>query len=144
MPAFEYRRTIRFHETDGAGVLYFANGLVLCHEAYEASLSAAGIDLKGFFPAGNLQAIERAYPIVHASLDFFRPLSCGDEVAIRVTPRQLDESTFEIEYGLYLPTREKPAAQALTRHVCILAEQRTRTALPVDVLTWLREFGTAL
>jgi len=33
--AFVYGRTIRFQETDAAGVIYFSNVLVLCHEAYD-------------------------------------------------------------------------------------------------------------
>ena len=47
--AFLYTRTIRFHETDAAGVVYFANLLTLCHEAYEAALAEAGLDVKSFF-----------------------------------------------------------------------------------------------
>ena len=47
--AFTLRRVIRFQETDAAGVVYFANLLALCHEAYEASLAHAGIALKPFF-----------------------------------------------------------------------------------------------
>ena len=38
---FTYERTIRLGDTDAAGIMFFANYLVLCHEAYEASLAAA-------------------------------------------------------------------------------------------------------
>ena len=46
---FEYPRTIRFADTDAAGVVYFAQILSICHEAYEASLQASGIELRQFF-----------------------------------------------------------------------------------------------
>jgi 1,4-dihydroxy-2-naphthoyl-CoA hydrolase len=46
---FTYNRTVRFQDTDAAGVVYFANVLSMCHEAYEASLAASGINLKSFF-----------------------------------------------------------------------------------------------
>ncbi|MEM9980588.1 MAG: acyl-CoA thioesterase, partial [Cyanobacteria bacterium P01_D01_bin.2] len=62
--SYTYRRTIRFHETDAAGVVYFANVLTLCHEAYEASLAAAGINVRVFFGGGSL-----AVPVVHGSVD---------------------------------------------------------------------------
>ena len=33
--AFAYYYTVRFQDTDAAGVVYFANVLRICHEAYE-------------------------------------------------------------------------------------------------------------
>ena len=60
--AFVYTRSIRFHETDAAGVVYFANVLVLCHEAYEASLAAAGIDLGEFFSDPDRSFLRRLSP----------------------------------------------------------------------------------
>lgn len=59
--AFIYDRTIHFSETDSAGVVYFANILTLCHEAYEASLVASGIELRSFFSSKEI-----AVPITHA------------------------------------------------------------------------------
>ena len=43
---FVYRRTIRFADTDAAGVVFFPNYLAICHEAYEESLADDGIELK--------------------------------------------------------------------------------------------------
>lgn len=134
---FDYTRPIRFHETDGAGVVYFANGLVLCHEAYEASLEAAGISLRDFFSPGNL-----AYPIAHASIDFRRPLHCGDRSVIVLTPEQLDESSFAIAYRLHkAEAPDKVVATAQTRHVCIETQMRSRTPLPESMLSWIGQFG---
>ncbi|MBD0334126.1 MAG: acyl-CoA thioesterase [Cyanobacteria bacterium Co-bin13] len=136
---FLYARTIRFHETDGAGVVYFANGLTLCHEAYEASLAAAGVDLRAFFARGPI-----AYPIVHASIDFRSPLACGDRILINLTPRQVDSTTFEISYRLCLEeTPERSAATAQSRHVCIDTARRSRLALPPDLIGWIDQFGEA-
>ncbi|PSN18338.1 1,4-dihydroxy-2-naphthoyl-CoA hydrolase [filamentous cyanobacterium CCP5] len=130
MSEFSYSRTIRFHETDGAGVVYFANVLVLCHEAYEASLAFVGIDLQRFFDGQGL-----AYPIVHASIDFRRPLRCGQEVLIDLAPHQQQESHFEVQYHLTHDART--VGSALTRHVCIDA-QRQRSPLPPEILGWIQ------
>ncbi len=129
---FIYHRTIRFHETDAAGVVYFANILTLCHEAYEASLANAGINLQDFFGGVTL-----AVPIVHASVDFRRPLHCGDEVAIALSPHRLNETTFEIRYCLS-NAAEKTVATALTRHVCIDSTSRQRHPLSPDLAQWLQ------
>ncbi|MBD0268749.1 MAG: acyl-CoA thioesterase, partial [Cyanobacteria bacterium Co-bin8] len=136
---FLYARTIRFQETDGAGVVYFANGLALCHEAYEASLATAGVDLGTFFARGPV-----AYPIVHASIDFRAPLACGDRISIALTPRQADSTSFEIFYRIYLADQpERSAATAQTRHVCIDTAKRSRRALAQSLLDWIEQFGEA-
>ena len=135
--AYLYGRTIRFHETDGAGVVYFANGLTLCHEAYEASLAAAGIDLGAFFAARSV-----AYPIVHASIDFRAPLRCGDRILISLTPRQVDATSFEISYQIALEdSPQRSAVKAQTRHVCIDTTKRSRLDLPPPLVGWSEQFG---
>lgn len=129
---FTHHRTVRFQDTDAAGVVYFANLLAMCHEAYEASLIASGINLKSFFNNPKV-----AIPITHASVDFLRPLFCGDEVMIHLAPQQLDDQKFEITYQLVATPSEQLLAKALTRHVCIEPMTRTKTQLPEAIEEWL-------
>ncbi|MBW4480918.1 MAG: acyl-CoA thioesterase [Tildeniella torsiva UHER 1998/13D] len=131
---YVFEHQVRFHETDGAGVVYFANELAICHVAYEASLEAAGLDVGAFFRAEVL-----AYPIVHTSMDYRRPLRCGDRVTIHLTPTRLDDSSFEIQYQLKL--EDKAVAQAMTRHVCIEVASRRRSSLPTEMEQWLARWG---
>jgi 1,4-dihydroxy-2-naphthoyl-CoA hydrolase len=146
---FYYPRQIRFHETDGAGVVYFANVLTLCHEAYEASLAAAGMDLAEFFsPRGWV------VPVVHGRVDFLRPMVCGDRLTIALSPSPLPKadrplSEFEIHYRLLASADPLSAdqaeiqAQAQTRHVCINAETRRRQVLPEGLQAWLAQWSAA-
>ncbi|PSB09081.1 1,4-dihydroxy-2-naphthoyl-CoA hydrolase [filamentous cyanobacterium CCP1] len=130
---FTYHRTIYFHDTDAAGVVYFANVLSMCHEAYEAALAASGINLKEFF-SGQSSAL----PIVHAEIDFSKPMFCGEQYAIQVLPSQLTDSKFQIAYQVFsLENPEYQASAATTIHVCINTATRTRTPLPCEVLQWL-------
>lgn len=136
--SFCYFRVVRFHETDAAGVVYFANLLTLCHEAYEASLAAA-VDLRQFFSGAG----ETAVPIVHAEADFYQPLFCGDAIAITLTPKQLSPHSFEVTYSVTAqrphspPGLGEPLAQALTRHVCISTQGRRRHPLTPDLARWI-------
>lgn len=132
MVAFSLTHTIRFHQTDAAGVMYFAQGLVICHSTYEASLEAAGLDLGVFFGGG-----EVACPIVHTTMDYHRPLRCGDQVTVHLTPTPLDQTSFEVSYRLYGPDPAQVMATAITRHVCIHSQQRRRLALPAELEIWL-------
>ena len=133
---FCYVRTIRFHETDAAGVVYFANFLTLCHEAYEASLAESAVELKGFFSG----SAGIAFPIVHTAADFFQPLRCGDAIAITLTASLLTDHSFEVSYRITRaldPQSARPLATAITRHVCINTTDRRRHRLPTFLLHWI-------
>jgi 1,4-dihydroxy-2-naphthoyl-CoA hydrolase len=131
---FIYSRTIHFQDTDAAGVVYFANVLAMCHEAYEASLASAGINLQSFFTHP-----EFALPIVHASVDFLRPMFCGLQYEIHVKPVVLSPRKFEISYSiLLLKEPENFVSHATTIHVCIDPATRDRIDLPAEIMGWLQ------
>jgi 1,4-dihydroxy-2-naphthoyl-CoA hydrolase len=134
---FIYQRTVRFQDTDAAGVVYFAQTLSMCHEAYEESLIAAGIEVWKFFSNSAI-----ALPIVHAEADYLRPAFCGDRHEIRLTPMLKSNAEFEIHYEIYeLDEHERPVSKALTRHVCINPVSRQRQPLPQTVLDWLKQWS---
>jgi 1,4-dihydroxy-2-naphthoyl-CoA hydrolase len=145
--AFVYRRIVRFQDTDAAGVVYFANVLSICHEAYEASLAAAEIDLNEFFRSEAL-----AVPIVHAEADYFQPMFCGRDYAIEVMPTALGADKFKIQYRIWQVDQESDGSlgllpsqppeqlligRAATVHLCIHPQTRSRQALPVTLQDWL-------
>jgi 1,4-dihydroxy-2-naphthoyl-CoA hydrolase len=136
---FTYQRTIRFQDTDAAGVVYFANVLAICHEAYEASLAAAGIDLRSFFSGSGT-----AIPIVHAAVDFLQPMFCGEQYAVQVQPTLLTPGKFEIKYLIAPPELpDRRISQATTIHLCIDTASRTRVELPPEVKQWLQQWQSS-
>ncbi|NET73956.1 MAG: acyl-CoA thioesterase, partial [Sphaerospermopsis sp. SIO1G2] len=92
---FIYSRTVKFSDTDAAGVVYFANTLSICHEAYEESLKQSGINIKAFFTHPTV-----AFPIVHANVDFLRPVYCGDDLVISLIPQKISVDKFNINYEI--------------------------------------------
>lgn len=127
---FTYNRTVRFSDTDAAGVVYFANVLSICHEAYEASLETSGINIKDFFSNTSV-----AFPIVHADVDFFRPMFCGDKLIISLIPQKVGVDKFEIAYEIVVD--DVMLAKAVTRHVCIEVSSRNKTELSGEIVKWL-------
>jgi len=127
-------RTVRFGDTDAAGVVHFARLLVWCHEAYEESLERFGIAAAAVFPTPEA-APPVAVPIVHCSADFRRPLVCGDPLAIQLEPRRLDPGCFEVIYRF--SSRGEPVAQGLTRHLAIRSDSRERCPLSTAINRWL-------
>lgn len=132
--SFTYHRTIHFKDTDAAGVVYFSNALNICHEAYEALLEALRIDLKRYFSGQDL-----AVPIVHAEIDFMRPMYCGDQIYVALSGTLQLENSFTLKYEIYQNDLEsdKPIAVASTRHVAIDPLTRKRSTLPSELLQWL-------
>lgn len=121
-----YQRKIYFADTDSAGVVYFSNLLSICHEAYEEYLSNLNIDLKEFFSSKLI-----AIPIIHAEIDFFKPLFCGDLINITLNPTLINEKVFEMEYQVF--KNNDLIANALTRHICINPQTRKTQEIPLII-----------
>ncbi|MEH2374204.1 acyl-CoA thioesterase [Nostoc sp.] len=128
--SFTYNRTVRFQDTDAAGVVYFANVLNICHEAYEESLEASSINIKDFFTNPSV-----GFPIVHANVDFLQPMFVGDKLLISLIPQKIGVDKFEITYEITVA--EVIVAKAITRHVCIDASSRSKQELPDEIILWL-------
>ncbi|AFY61584.1 thioesterase family protein [Synechococcus sp. PCC 6312] len=131
-----YGRIVRFADTDAAGVVYFANVLNFCHEAYEDALLQKGISLPNIpdFPG-------LALPIVHTEVDFMAPLACGDHLNISLEPQQIDPSSYQIDYWIMHLKGKKLAAQARTRHICLDIQTRHRCELPPILQAWLSSYA---
>src|SRR5438067_10122009 len=77
--AYEHRLRVRFHDTDPAGIVFFANIFVYCHEAFEEMLRALGLPLDEL-----IRSKEQILPLGHAEADFKKPFRHGALVAVRV------------------------------------------------------------
>src|SRR4051812_10833305 len=129
-----YHRTVYFADTDAAGVVFFANYLTICHEAYEESLAAAGINLKDFFASTGV-----VVPVVKSEAEYLRPLTCGDKLKITCTPALLSENSYALRFELTrIGSVEKLAARVRTEHVCTSPEKRTRAPLPPALAAWVQ------
>ena len=129
--SFKYEYTVQFRDTDAAGVVYFANLLAICHGAYESSLAHAGIDLRTLVTNPLV-----ALPIVHASIYFQRPIYCGDDLQISLTPMLQSSNEFSVSYQVCLADGQV-AGQALTKHVAIDPTRRRRIDLPPMITAWI-------
>ena len=133
-------RSVRFGETDAAGVLPFQQLLRWCHEAYEESLERFGLEPATLFPTPG-QQLDLLLPITHCSADFLAPLICGDPLTIALSPQLLDPTGFEVVYDF--SSAGRPVARGLTRHQCIAAADRRRSELPDGVRRWLEASAQA-
>lgn len=135
---FSHVRTIRFADTDAAGIVFFARYLAICHEAYEEALAQAGLPLTSFFTDHGV-----IVPVAKSEVSYLRPLACGEKVRVELTPRRLSDNSFALAFVLWKqaspasPAPGKRAAVARTEHVCISSASRERRPLPPALAAWV-------
>lgn len=130
---FSYERTVRFADTDAAGVVFFANYYAFCHEAYEESLAAAGIELNSFFASTGV-----VVPISKSEAEYLRPLHPGTKLRITLRPELLSENAFAIRYEIQRLGPEKLAARLRTEHVATSPAKKERVPLPEALAAWVK------
>ena len=92
MPAFIYKRRIAFHETDAAGVVYFANYFHLAEEAETHAMASLRcvVTRDGYL-----------YPRVHAEADYHAPLRFFDEVAVHCSIVRIGSSSIHWKFDIF-------------------------------------------
>ncbi len=129
---FTYETSIKFHETDAAGRLFFAHQLKLAHDAYEAFLQTSGLPLA-------IIVLDRPYdlPIVHAESDYMAPLFVGDKIRIDLTVERIGNSSFTLAYDFW-GQNGRPVGRAKTVHVAVDSKTGETMALPKEIRQLLK------
>lgn len=132
---FIYKTKIRLHDTDAAGIIFFANQFSIIHNAYEQLLEKLGFG----FP---VMLTKRAYflPIVHAASDYKAPIFVGDQLTIQITVGHIGETSFSFLYKI-LNQKNVVVGSAKTVHVTINKKKRTKIKLPKEVRSSLEKFS---
>ena len=133
------KRTVRFGETDGAGVMYFVQLLKWCHETWEESLEKFGISLRQVFPSININSThpEVSLPIVHCEAKYFEPLYIGDTINIELYPEKVNSFSFILRFKFKKNSEEVGIASI--KHISINSFSRKRCPLSKEINSWLEE-----
>ncbi len=134
-----FRRTVRFGETDAAGVMHFLQLIKWCHEAWEESLEKYGISLQDIFPTMKFNQTQPGIglPVVNCEAKYFKPLYVGDIITIDLNPEKLNPSSFVLRF-----TFKKDGdniAIATIQHVSINMITREKCLLSKNINFWLEE-----
>jgi 1,4-dihydroxy-2-naphthoyl-CoA hydrolase len=120
---FTYKTQIRLHDTDAAGIIFFANQFKIIHDAYELLLEEFGFSFPEMFKGGKY-----FLPIVHAESDYKARLGVGEKIEISIRVGHIGETSFSFEYAIH---RGKTlVGTAKTVHVTINQKKGTKIALP--------------
>ena len=136
MAAFRERYVIKLHDTDAAGILFFANQFKMVHDVYELWLERIGYGLRD-----RIEKKDFYLPIIHAAADFKKPLSVGDAVEITLKVGQIRKTSFNLHYEL-TGSDGTLVGKALTVHVTTDPVTMRKIELPDAFRTRIEESFT--
>lgn len=123
MAPFTDQYTVKLHDADAAGVVFFANVFRIAHDAYERFLAQAGYRFPERLAAGDF-----LLPIAHAEADYLHPLRVGDAVEIAASVTEVGESSFAVRFRL---TAEDGSLRAKVKTVHVAVDGRTFKTIPL-------------
>jgi YbgC/YbaW family acyl-CoA thioester hydrolase len=112
-PMVIYERTVRFHEVDAAGLLYFPHFLSFAHEAMEALFE--GLEGGGY--VGLICRRRIGLPAVQVQTEFSAPVRYGDNLRIEVCLEHLGNRSMTLRYR-FLRASDGVTA-AVVRHTVV-------------------------
>lgn len=129
-----YKTVVKMHDTDAAGILFFANQFRMIHEAYEMVLESIGLSF-----ASLLRKHDFFVPIVHTEGDYKAPLFVGDRITIIVRLEKIGQTSFTFTYKLY---SDKKVLVGTVKTVHVSVSNKTCKKIPLP--TKLRKKLTTL
>ena len=134
MSTFTYKTQIRLHDTDAAGILFFAHQFSIVHDAYEQLLEKMGFSFA-------VMLTKRSYflPIVHAESDYKAPLFAGDRITVAIKIGHIGDTSFSFDYTIR-NAKKVLVGTAKTVHVTISKKTRSKIPLPKEIRDQLIKF----
>ena len=126
--------TVRLHDTDAAGILFFARQFYFAHDIYEDFMKEIGIPISKALLEGDY-----IIPIVHAESQFLKPLRVGDQIDVSLKIASIGNSSYTLEYD-FSDQSGTPVGKTKTVHVTIDRASGAKTALPETLRKGLEEF----
>lgn len=111
------------HDTDMAGILYFARQFRFAHDALEDFFESEGLSFPQLFHSEDF-----VFVIVHVEGDYFQPLNIGDKLEIHFTVGHIGTLSFSTHYEIY-KSPDLLVGSAKIVHVTL--DNKTRKKIPI-------------
>ena len=114
---FVHEHTVRFHETDRAGIIYFARVFEYCHIAFEEMLRAIFGGVDTLFRHGTW-----GMPLVDAKTRYLKPIYLDERLRIELRVARLGRGSVRFAYRVLGPDGTLRAETELTHAIVSMAE----------------------
>jgi 1,4-dihydroxy-2-naphthoyl-CoA hydrolase len=132
---FIHKLAAQVHDTDAAGVIYFANFYRMAHTAYEAFMESIGFSIRYFLDEAACLPL-----IVHSQADYKKPIRTGDKLVIELAVEKVGHSSYGLAYRIKDHNNEL-VADLKTVHVTVSKKTSAKMPLPADFKERLLEFA---
>ncbi len=137
MATYKRQFQVRLHDTDAAGILFFANQFLFAHDTYEEFMQHIGVSIESV-----LRSEDFIIPIVHAESQYLLPLHDGDQLAIVLKIARIGRTSFVLEYELF-NSEGHLAGASKTVHVTAKKLTQEKIELPKKLRLALEAFQSA-
>jgi 1,4-dihydroxy-2-naphthoyl-CoA hydrolase len=134
---FVHKITAHVHDTDAAGVIYFANFYRMIHMAYEEFMESIGFSIKYFLDEAACLPL-----IVHSQADYKKPIRTGDRLNVELRVDKIGTSSYGLAYQIKDHNNEL-VANLNTVHVTVSKENNNKMPLPGEFKKKLSEFAAS-
>lgn len=129
---FIAKNQVRMHDTDMAGILYFARQFRFAHDALEDFAESEGFDFDSVFHEANF-----VFVIVHCEADYYASLRVGDKLEVHVIVEKIGTTSFTMFYRIYRQGHEIGTVK--TVHVTLDRLSRKKIHIPHDFREMLKK-----
>jgi 1,4-dihydroxy-2-naphthoyl-CoA hydrolase len=121
---------VRMHDTDMAGILFFANQFRFVNDAWEDLMESEGIFFDHLFNGKK----DYAFVIVHADADYLAPLKVADHLEVHVKVEHIGNTSFTVGYLIHKVLGEELqlVGKGKTVHVAVDPTTRTKLVIPPE------------
>ncbi|CDR34690.1 acyl-CoA thioesterase [Criblamydia sequanensis] len=134
MVFFIARNKVRMHDTDMAGLLYFARQFRFAHDALEDFVTSEGYNFDQVFHHEKF-----VFVIVHCEADYYAHLKVGDELKVLLACEHIGETSFTIVYRIYNQD-ENLVGTVKTVHVTLDTATRKKMTIPDKLRASLNKY----
>jgi len=122
-----HETSVKLHQTDAAGLLFFGHQFTICHDAYELFMESINADFATLFKEKDYQLA-----IVHAEAEFKEHLYVGDRLKVELTVARVGSSSYTLDYHL-LGREGKLVGTGRTVHVCVDIKTSKSRPMPPEL-----------
>ena len=136
-PTILHHHTVRLHETDGAGILFYGQIFTLAHNAHEELLFTAELSPRQIFENHPF-----SIPLVHAEADYLSPIRLSERLTLKVWVEKIGEHSFTLRTEVEscdADGKPQPKAVVTTVHVTIDVETGKAIPIPTPLLQLLND-----
>lgn len=125
MTGFAWKVRVYWEDTDGGGIVYYANYLKFLERARTEWLRS-----QGHSQSGQLRERGLAFVVIGLSIEYHRAARLDDEITITVGPQRVGGTVMRFDQSIYRNTPGDLLVSAQVRVACIDTRTLRATRLP--------------